>query len=908
MERKNFANWESNDFEVALGQTRTFRIVLQREKASTDVDVETVSTPVESNQTGITTWVDPQRMSSLPSDRRRLEPLVLTAPLTSLDATTGTVAIQGNAQSNSFLSDGINTSNGYFGESRNFAGSLTQDNTQEMRVLSATYPAEFGRAMAGVVDAVTPSAPNNYHGAIYDYLRPSGWDAGNRFAPGQDLLGKRNQGGANFGGPILRDRLMFYANVESLTDHFDGLNQITTPALTTATCTATAAQCAAANKFIQSQMNVMVPFSEHWTSGLARIDYRRSEANTVNLEFRGANARSPEDARLQPVAPNGGLIGLQNSINDTRYGKLGWTSAPSPSSVNELRLGLVEDRFFEPPSASGVAITAAGATVGAAHPNYSSLNEHRTQLVDNLTMTSGSHTLRIGADLARTRDYLNGLDSAGEYTYPTLTAFAQDFSGGTTRSYTNFTQQFGNAVRQVPYKELAAYAQDTWRAIPRVDITVGVRWDKTFLPQPAVSNPYYFQTASIASPNINFAPRISLAYRFSDSTVMRVGYGWFYAPYAGQALDALLNGNGLTQTDVTVNPNQINAPIFPKVMTFGTSANSADLMYAAGKLRNPKTQQISLAIEHQFGHHTSLSVSAVDSRATKLWTGNDINLATPTKTFTYPVLDATGTTVNSYTTSIWTTRNDTRYAHIWEVDNGASSRYDAGVLELRHRMAHGLSLQATYTLSHATGINTGPELNGVFPMISTPLIGATDKADLPTDQRHRAVLNWTWQPVLVHNDSWAARYLVNGWQISGIAMAASGQPVTPTVLLSGNQSSTFTMAYFNSLNGSGGWARVPFSPVGSLRTDGQRNLDARLGRTIPITERVQGAVAIEAFNLFNTQRITSVNTTAYTAVAPLPVGTTNGPYSGVLKPVAGVGLGNAAGPARQLQLSFRVTF
>jgi hypothetical protein len=132
--------------------------------------------------------------------------------------------------------------------------------------------------------------------------------------------------------------------------------------------------------------------------------------------------------------------------------------------------------------------------------------------------------------------------------------------------------------------------------------------------------------------------------------------------------------------------------------------------------------------------------------------------------------------------------------------------------------------------------------------------------------------------------------------------------VTPTVLLTGNQFSTFTMTYFNSLNGSGGWARVPFLPAGSLHTEGQSNVNARLGRTIPITERVQGAVAFEAFNVFNTQRITSVNTIAYTAVASLPAGTMNGPYSGVLRPVAGVGQGNAASPARQVQVSFRVTF
>ena len=131
-------------------------------------------------------------------------------------------------------------------------------------------------------------------------------------------------------------------------------------------------------------------------------------------------------------------------------------------------------------------------------------------------------------------------------------------------------------------------------------------------------------------------------------------------------------------------------------------------------------------------------------------------------------------------------------------------------------MTHGLSLQASYTWSHATGSNTGPLYAGVFPLTSVPGDNNADKGNLPTDQRQRAIFNWTWQPTLMHGDSALARYVVNGWRFSGIATLASGQPVTPTVLLTGNQSSTFAMTYFNSLNGSGGWARVPFVPIGSL--------------------------------------------------------------------------------------------
>src|SRR5262249_5425609 len=141
---------------------------------------------------------------------------------------------------------------------------------------------------------------NTFHGAAFDYLRNSDYNAANRFAPGQSLLGKRTHAGATLGGPVRHDRLFFFANLESLTDHFQSVNRITSQTIADATgnqvassnCTATAAQCAAAIKFIQSQMNVATPFSEHWTGGLARIDYRRSEINTLSFAFNANNARA----------------------------------------------------------------------------------------------------------------------------------------------------------------------------------------------------------------------------------------------------------------------------------------------------------------------------------------------------------------------------------------------------------------------------------------------------------------------------------------------------------------------------------------------------------------------------------------------------------------------------------------
>jgi hypothetical protein len=625
------------------------------------------------------------------------------------------------------------------------------------------------------------------------------------------------------------------------------------------------------------------------------------------------NAQAPDGSDAAQVAANGGLLGIQNTTDRVRYGKLGWTSAPTPNTVNELRFGLVEDRLNDPASeanlATGnVAITLAGATIGNPHPNADSLNERRYQLVDNLTAAMGTHTFRAGADLSFTRDTVSELNSAGMYFYPSLTAFAQDFTSG-GRDYTSFTQEFGAGLRRVASRMYNLYAMDTWRPVDKLTIVAGVRWDRPRRPQPAQANPSYYQTGIITTPVVDFAPRISAALRADDRTVIRFGYAWFYAPMPGKLLDALYQGNGVTETSVSVNPNQTGAPSFPNILTGAIPAGTTNLMYASSKLRDPHTGQFNLVIERTLARDTTLSLSATRSRGFKLTTVNDANLAAPTITKTYAIDNAAGAQTGSYSTLLWNVRNDPNVAHVYNVLDTGSSWYSALAVELRKRMAHGLSVAASYTWSHSVDDVGGPVIAGFLPLNTTTGAVTADRADSPFDQRHRASVSWIWQPTVLRSGSIALRHVVNGWALSSIATLASGHPVTPLVLVSGQQFSGVTMAYTNSLNGSGGWNRVPFAPFGAFDTGRQYNVDARLSRTLDFTERVKGVLLFEAFNALNTQYDTGVNAVAWTSAptAP-PAGAVTGPMSGVLRPVNGAGTGNAASAPRQAQVAFRLVF
>src|ERR1017187_3895054 len=161
---KGYAEWNSETFEIGVGQSKVFRILMQND-GSRSTDAESLKTPL-ADQSGFTTWVDPSRTSELPTSSRDLDPLILLAPTVSREAG-GRITFQGIANANSVLNDGIAINSGYFGERLAIAGDLTQDSIQELRVLTANYPAEFGRAMGGIVDAVSPPGSNDFHGAAF---------------------------------------------------------------------------------------------------------------------------------------------------------------------------------------------------------------------------------------------------------------------------------------------------------------------------------------------------------------------------------------------------------------------------------------------------------------------------------------------------------------------------------------------------------------------------------------------------------------------------------------------------------------------------------------------------------------------------------------------------------------------
>ena len=933
--KQGFATYNVSDFSVTVGGSVDFKVTMQVATSATQVEVTASAPVIEETKSGVTDVVNQDQIDGLPINGRRADTFALLTPAVTPDGTFGLISFRGISSGNAFLTDGNYTTNSFYMENAGrtrISTQISQDAVQEFQVLSDGYSAEFGRAMGGIINTVTRSGSNDYHGTGYEFFRNRSLNAPDRYAPFslRNPPEWRHQAGGSIGGPIKKDKLFFFSNFEMVKRNFPGFNRITTSQIADASGSvvnpanckspATPAQCSAATAFIQKQMDVLVPRTVQSYMGFAKVDYRPNDRNTFSFDMNAMHWRSPYGIQTQAVLTNGNMIGGNgNSTVETRYGKADWTWITSPSSLNDLRFGWFKDRLSDPassdlwPSTGPVVISVANAAVGAAaaYPRTQP-SEQRFQIGDNFSLTKGPHSFKVGVDFSTTEDYINQLyNGAGSYTYSTLTAFAQDFSGNTAglRDYSSFSQAFGNPIQDFRTTEVNLYAQDTWKLSRKATLNYGIRWEKAVLPQPTMTDTNYAQTGRIPSTNKDFAPRLSLAYAVNDKTVVRVGGGLFYAPYVGYGLDTLFLGNGVYQTSITANPTTTGAPVFPNpVLTVSAvPAGTKNLTFASPNFYNPYTEQATLAIQRQVGHDMDFTASYIFSHGVGLITSRDLNLGEPTTTQTYTIQDASKTNVGTFVTPIWTSASkiDSRYGRIYQAENGGNSSYNALALQFRKRMAHDLSLQASYTWSHAIDDAQQSGASATIGYAQSNLLSgdySADKGSSATDQRHRAVINWLWAPKLTKSDSWAARYLINGWELSSITTMASSQPTSATVSVSGSQFTGVSFYATSTLNGSGGWNRVPFWPVNSLNIDKMYRVDARLSRNLPFSERVKGILMFEAFNAFNTQYNTGVNTSAYVA------------SKGILAPVSGLGTGNQSQGfpdgtnARRAQVALRLVF
>ena len=933
-----FAQYDAKDLVLQVGQNLDLNVALAVGETATTVEVNAAAQLVQDTKTDISQVVNNQSIMNLPINGRRVDSFVLNTPGVTNDGTFGLLTFRGVEGNNSFLLDGNDNTEQFYDENAGrtrIASQISADAVQEFQVVSSNFSAEYGRAMGGVVNTVTKSGTNEFHGGAFYFLRSTGFDARDPYA-GFVPTEHRFQTGGTLGGPIIKDKLFFFLSTDNTRRNFpmtdswvkvgvvDSVNQVWVG------CAASAAQCQAINGLLP-RFYGQIPRTASNDLYFGRVDYRLSDRNTLSASFNYLRWLSPNGIQTGLSSTTGAAItGNGDDSVFVRNGKFTWTAVPTNSFVNQFRYGLDTDRqadTFDQAELGGglgyldVAVggtATTGVQLGPANylPRVQPL-ETRNEFADDATWTKGTHTLKFGVNFANVGDTVNTLNTRfGSYTYSSVTNFALDYTGNTTaaKNWSTYSQTFGNPLVSYTIRELAFYLEDQWRATPKLTVTLGARYDRSFAPSPITTNPDWPQTDQIHTGPLNLAPRIGIAYRINDKTVVRAGFGTFFARLVGGLVDDVLTGNGLYQTSITLsgtNATQLAAgPVFPNALSgppAGASVAASNLQFTAPNLKTPYTEQGNVAVERQIGRDMALTVSGMWSHGVNLYGVTDLNAPPLGPNFTYKIDDASGNQVGTFTTPVYLNpRPNTHYGAVLEVTNGVSSYYDGLSVAFEKRFSHGIQFLTSYTWSHEIddGQNTSTQavfLSSVNPWTYNGNYGF-DKGSGFIDQRHRLVYSFVWTPTFTRRSDVFSRYVVNNWQLSSITTLASGRQAGPvTVRMS--DTPVPGMLFNSTLNGFGGNTRVPFEPFDSLYTPPFYREDFRLTKNIPIKERVHLFLNFEAFNISNSWTPTSLTTQQFVEAKGVLT----------LTPTAyGVGTQDGGFPdgtqARRLQVSARVTF
>jgi len=443
-------------------------------------------------------------------------------------------------RANNFLLDGTDMNDGYRNDPAiNEAGVfgtpatiLPIDAVSELRVLSNFQP-EYGRSAGAVVNIVTKSGTNQFHGTAFEYFRNNALDARNYFNPkGQPQAGfHNNQFGGALGGPIVKDKTFFFGDYEGQRENVGVVTLACVPEPSRiasdggATNPVTAALLArkpwpAPNIGTRPvstdpdfagfetgcprgpNASVISPSFNNLSSAIAKIDHNFNQSNLVTGRYFYGD--STQAFPLALTATGGQLPGF-NTLTPTRVQlvSLSYVHLFSSTKVNEVRYGwnrfaegfFPQDRGFHPssiglcaassaaacsrsgPADSGLPILSVNgfAQLGAT----SSVPRHRvdsnSQFIDDFSWKIGKHDLKFGFEFRRTSiQQFFDKDFRGKLSFTSLSSF---LSGTLNTGFAKSFNYFGDSTRHTFENNFGAYFQDSFRLTRRVTLNYGLRWD-----------------------------------------------------------------------------------------------------------------------------------------------------------------------------------------------------------------------------------------------------------------------------------------------------------------------------------------------------------------------------------------------------------------------------------------------
>ncbi len=865
---------------------------------SETVTVTAAAPLVETTKSEVSSVVNEKAIQNLPVNGRNFIDFVLTTPGVVRDVRGGDISFAGQRGTlNSLVVDGANDDNTFFGQTVGRTGSgrapyqFSQDAVKEFQVNANAYSAEYGRAGGAVINVVTKSGTNDYHGSIFDYYRDKSLNA-------NDYINQINnrakspyhydQYGVAVGGPIVHDKHFFFANWDRQRNQLPtpvilGSGRVTFPTdpATTAGLATLAGLDQSYNRAQNQDAYLFKTDSELATNQHLAVRFNKQVFHGLNFE------NGSTTSALQHTGNSNVFTDSVSAVYDQTI---------TNAVFNEVRAQYLKDR--EPGQANssdpeaqifqgGVAVLTIGRNTFS--PRETTIK--RDQIADTATYIYANHTFKGGFDYSKDKilNYFPG-NFFGSFRFNSVADF-------NNHNPVSFTEAFAGAGTSGPIthpdlKETGLFLQDEWK-ISTVTLHLGVRYDKQDIAQPTVLNPDAqlnaagYRTNKIPVDNNNIGPRLGIAWdaRNDGRTVVRAGYGIFYGRTPSIMIGTAMSNNGINVQTITFTGSLI--PAYPNIYTSlptGVTLPKPTIFVFDQHFQNPKVDQANVGVEQQVGSDFSAGVNFQYVKGTDLPRSIDVNVSTPTT--------VTGTTYDGQVVSYtrYTGRPFTNFNRVIAFESSARSKYDGVTLDFQKRLSN--NWQGRIAWTHSMVKDDRPDATAVVPFssgddgkhASDPLNLEKDYTYGDTDVRDRVVLSGLWQL-----DSYAQgiqnnvlHALVSGWTISGIVSYQSGQPYSAVV----------NSDLDNDGNPSNDLA--PGTKRNQFRLPCQVSFDPRLTRDIGLFSTARLQFIAEAFNVFNRSNINGVSRTRYTGSLGAPATLFQLPTS-------------STGP-RIVQLAARVTF
>jgi Carboxypeptidase regulatory-like domain/TonB dependent receptor len=835
---QSFQTFKTVGVEVATNQVVRTNATLQVGGVSETVNVSSEAQVLDTDRATVSETIGARAIVELPLSGRNVWSLASTTPgvLGGLNSDIG-LSFRGAGQreiQNSLSLDGINSSSNLLAATsmRPIADAVT-----EIQVQTGSTSAEYGSYLGVHVNVVTKSGSNALHGALFEFYQDDALDERGYFE-NQELPKnprERNQFGAQMDGPVLIPGLYDGRNKTFFMGAYEGVRgeAITSPFASVPTAAMRQGNFSEITTTIRNPFTGqpfpgnVIPGSMLDPVSLDLLQYypAANRAGTANnLQAPSANSDNVDQVLARVDQNLGNKIRLNvrynwhdsfnenvfnaaipvTAVTQPRVNKnwLGsYTHTLRPNLLNDFRIGYhridfdtVNPFYVSGPSGAGTDLGIPGfdGDTRYSNPGIPSINisnfsglggggtnwfqfDTTFQVSNVLAYNRGSHNVRAGFDLRRletgrraANDPRGRFDFTGQMTgYPVA-----DFMLGLPRTVIPPTDQIQGDVGGW---RNGFFVNDTWQASPNVTLNLGLRYElntpvqtyaglasmlaedlETIIPSTFPTVGFRFHEGNYT----DIAPRLGATYRLGDKTVLRAGFGIYYNPNQMNSFTFLTNNPPLAAvTTYTSDPANPTLSFQHPTGVVGP-AGRPDMISPTRELPNARKDQWSFDVQRELGRATALDFQYVGSNTSHLDRSFFNNTPAPGPGAVDP------------------RRPSQTYRSRRMIQNDLIADYDAFSIILRKRMTHGFQADAHYTWSRTRDMAT--HSNGGGATMDNYDIWR-DYGPANWDIPHRFVASYLYDiPFLKDSSQPILKYVVAGWQISGVTTIQSGSPVNIT--------------------------------------------------------------------------------------------------------------------------------